>query len=414
VRNLLYLLLIISLPISFPALGAQNLRILLTNDDGFDSPGIIALHKALVEAGHDVYVIAPATQQSGASASVSARGVKVTEHPNQVWAVHGRPADAVRVGLGNIMFNEPPDLVVSGANFGQNTGQDVNISGTVGAAITALRLGVPAIAVSVAIKLEEANRGFPSTASAFSGAARLVTRLIDQAALKDFTAVLNVNYPAELPLDVRGVRWTKLSTHSILGKRYNRQADGSYAPELKGPSPHARAQDAESVLDGFVTLTFLDGDMSVSTQRNQKYLDGHLLDRAYTNEYVVPKPKPRRKKLAPEQSVTSTSTENTLSERKPLELSIKLQEMPESKSRLPIAGVPIDKTHKQTSAPVEHSSSEQIPVQESRTIAATEPRDNPEATDSAEPEALNPNHQTKKKKPESWLRRMFDPSSWRR
>ena len=168
VRYLIFLTLVICLPVN----AAQSLRILLTNDDGFESPGLRALNEALSAAGHDVYVIAPASQQSGASASVTTRGVKVTELPDNVWSVHGRPADAVRVGLGYIMHDYPPDLVVSGANFGQNTGQDVNVSGTFGAAITAHQLGIPAIAVSVEIKPDEMDRGFPSTAGAFGGAAR--------------------------------------------------------------------------------------------------------------------------------------------------------------------------------------------------------------------------------------------------
>ena len=283
-----YLLFVTLLAVALPCLGASNLRILLTNDDGFESRGIVALHKTLTEAGHDVYLIAPASQKSGASASISSRGVAVTAYPNQVWAVHGTPSDAVRVGLGNLMYNNPPDLVASGANLGQNVGRDVNISGTVGAAITALHLGVPAISLSVGLKIEEARTGFPSTIGAFGGAARLLSRVISNMDLADMTAVLNINYPPSLPLDVRGIRWTKLSEHSILGKRYYQQKDGRYAQELTAPHPNARAYDAESVLDGFVTMTFLDGDMSVPTRRNQKYLDQHLLDRSFEPRYRPP------------------------------------------------------------------------------------------------------------------------------
>ncbi len=283
-RYLLYLTLLVSLP----TFGAQNLRILLTNDDGFESPGIKALQQALRRDGHDVFVIAPATQQSGKSAAVTARGVRFTPYQGQIWAVEGTPADAVRLGLGYIMYNNPPDLVVSGANFGQNTGQDVHISGTVGAALTAYRLGVPAIAVSVAIKIDEAERGFPSTIGALSGAARVTARLVRNMSLSDMTAVLNVNYPAALPLDVKGVRWTPLSQHSIIGTRYYRQSDGTYAPELQEPHQHARAYDAESVLDDYVTLTFLDGDTFTPTQRGQRYLARDLLDSSYEPTYQPP------------------------------------------------------------------------------------------------------------------------------
>ena len=108
----LALLILVFMPLASSA--ADSLRILLTNDDGFEAPGIRAMHSALIEAGHDVYLIAPATQQSGAAASITSGGVRITTYEGNVWAVHGRPADAVRVGLGQVMKDNPPDLVVSG------------------------------------------------------------------------------------------------------------------------------------------------------------------------------------------------------------------------------------------------------------------------------------------------------------
>lgn len=419
--TLRYLLCIILL-LPFTSYGAGNLRILLTNDDGYDSPGITSLHKALINAGHTVYLVAPATQQSGASASITARGVKVTTHPDQVWAVHGRPADAVRVGLGYILYNNPPDLVVSGANFGQNTGQDVNISGTVGAAITAFRLGIPAMAVSVGINFEEREQGFPSTIGAFSGAARLVTRLIENMDLDDMTAVLNVNYPAVLPLNVRGVRWSKLSDHSILAKRYNLQKDGSYAPELQGTHPNARMHDAESLINGYVTLTFLDGDMSTPTARSQKYLDQYLLDRSYDPADVEPKvrrkPVPAARPSTPDEVKTTASettaskpTDPILRERKPADTSIKLDDKkpvpttttpatPEQPAEEPIVK-PIVKpvAQKTVPEPAPPEASILIPV------AAESEEDRDQEIETAP---------ATRKKPDSWLRRMFDPGSWKR
>jgi len=423
-----YLLYVTLLAVALPCLGATNLRILLTNDDGFESRGIVALHKKLTEAGHDVYLIAPASQKSGASASVSYRGVAVTTYPNQVWAVHGTPSDAVRVGLGNLMYNNPPDLVVSGANLGQNVGRDVNLSGTVGAAITALHLGVPAIALSVGLKIEEAGTGFPSTIGAFGGAARLLTRLISNMVLADMTAVLNINYPPLLPLDVRGIRWTKLSEHSILSKRYYLQKDGRYAPELRSPHPNARAYDAESVMDGFVTMTFLDGDMSVPTRRSQKYLDQHLLDRSFEPRYRPPTI------VKTQQKPTSTpASTTTLAERKPLAPAIRLNDKDEATD---IIDTPTDTV--------------EIKVPEAEKTEAQQPKvDEPAAPEPSPPPQLQPDfvqaeitefpaeqvadlkveaatelqtptpHPAReqkpgKKKPDSWLRRLFEPSSWRR
>ena len=125
---------------------AESLKILLTNDHGYLSPGIQAMKAALIEAGHTVYLVAPSSNQSGSATSISSTGVRFSSLGKQVWRVEGRPADAVRLGIGHLLREAPPDLVISGINFGQNMGLDVMVSGTMGAAVTASQLGVPAIA----------------------------------------------------------------------------------------------------------------------------------------------------------------------------------------------------------------------------------------------------------------------------
>jgi 5'-nucleotidase len=265
----LALLILVFMPL---ASSADSLRILLTNDDGFEAPGIRAMHSALIKAGHDVYLIAPATQQSGAAASITSGGVRITAHEGNVWAVHGRPADAVRVGLGQVMKDNPPDLVVSGANFGNNTGVDTNISGTVGAAITALQLGYPAIAISVEIKLAERKRGFPGTLTAFPGSGIFLTRLISNLKTLDTVNIINVNYPAISEQDVKGVKWAELSNHSILTTNFNLQEDGRWEPELNTSPDSDPATDAALLANGYITLTLLDGNMSSKPGRAYRKL----------------------------------------------------------------------------------------------------------------------------------------------
>ena len=101
------------------ALAAPSLNILLTNDDGYLAPGIQALRASLLEAGHNVFLIAPATNQSGSGTSITGQGVAYTSHGNQVWSVAGRPADAVRLGIGHILQDNPPDIVLSGIKIGR-------------------------------------------------------------------------------------------------------------------------------------------------------------------------------------------------------------------------------------------------------------------------------------------------------
>ena len=175
----------ISLASIAPAFASDHsLTILLTNDDGYLSPGIRAMRQALLDQGHEVFMVAPAENQSGSSASISPDGITVTDHGLNVWSVDGRPADAVRFGLGQLMADQPPDLVISGINFGQNVGADVMISGTVGAATTAVRLGIPAIAISASIDFKEAGEAFPSTLKAMPKAAAFLAKQLRRSAAR--------------------------------------------------------------------------------------------------------------------------------------------------------------------------------------------------------------------------------------
>jgi 5'-nucleotidase len=133
----------------------RTLRVMVTNDDGVEAPGIDALVEALLdEPDTDVTVVAPAANQSGSGGKTSAapppasNATTMSGYP--AVAVEGFPADAVVHGLTNVV-EEQPDLVISGINSGQNIGPFIEISGTVGAAREAARRGVPALAVSAGL-----------------------------------------------------------------------------------------------------------------------------------------------------------------------------------------------------------------------------------------------------------------------
>ena len=151
--------------------GGEPLRIVLTNDDGFETDNIQALFEALEDAGYDVIMAAPYVGQSGNSAAISflepifptgeeseggllpagSPGVGPTTIAEQQFYVDGSPADSVLYGIdiaAEQIFGGPPDLVVSGPNEGNNLGLVTPHSGTVGATVTALNLGIPAIAFS--------------------------------------------------------------------------------------------------------------------------------------------------------------------------------------------------------------------------------------------------------------------------
>jgi len=174
-------------------------RILLTNDDGIHSDGLIKVEKALHEIG-DVYVVAPAAEMSGASHSLTlARPLRIRQIDERHWTVDGTPTDCVTLALHKILPEEErPHLCVSGINHGGNLGDDATYSGTVAGALEATILGVPGIALSLVAR-EQFN---------FTEAARfavIAVRKILSEGLPDGT-LLNINLP---PGEIKGVRVTR-------------------------------------------------------------------------------------------------------------------------------------------------------------------------------------------------------------
>lgn len=244
-----------------------GLRILLTNDDGWDSPGLQAAADALRAAGHAVTIVAPLAQQSGSGMKVTLGELAVVEQGPGVWSVDGTPADAVGIGLYWIMRDAPPDLVVSGINLGQNLGNNVMLSGTVGAAMMAVQHGVPGIAISAGLHLGEAagEPRFQSTLAAYPGAAALTARLVAMlahnrgAALLPPAQVLNVNYPALPDGKPKGVVWARASTFGGFRMTYDESGPGT----VKSGMAHDIDGQAETIsdtgrfADGYVTLSVL-------------------------------------------------------------------------------------------------------------------------------------------------------------
>ena len=124
-------------------------RVLVTNDDGILAPGIKLLYEAACSVFSDVWVVAPASEQSGKGHSLTLQsGLEVFNTSEKIYSVAGTPTDCMILALNEIMKNSPPDLVLSGVNNGYNLCEDITYSGTIGAAIEATIAGIPAIAFS--------------------------------------------------------------------------------------------------------------------------------------------------------------------------------------------------------------------------------------------------------------------------
>ncbi len=239
------------------------LDVLLTNDDGYDAAGLQALRRALLEEGYSVTVVAPEVNRSGSSVSLTTDAELRwrTVEPG-VIAVDGTPADCTRLAL-TVFRREPPDLVVSGVNFGQNLGAGTVVSGTVGAAVTAAALGTPAIAVSQTVDPNDV-RGTPRYFPAAADAAVAIVRVLEARAdgrLLPPGMVLNVNHPPRVAADVEGVRLTRQGSATLYEVVYTRAGEGRARPTF---APSARSEtvanaDTTAIAEGFVSVTPLDG-----------------------------------------------------------------------------------------------------------------------------------------------------------
>lgn len=127
----------------------KRARVLLSNDDGIDAPGLKTLEEALKPIVGELWVVAPEAEQSATSHSLTLRRPLRIRHVSENrFAVDGTPTDAVLLGVSRIMEDHKPDLVISGINRGANLGEDVTYSGTVAAAMEGALLGIPSIALS--------------------------------------------------------------------------------------------------------------------------------------------------------------------------------------------------------------------------------------------------------------------------
>src|SRR5437868_13224671 len=175
------------------------IRILITNDDGIHSDGLIKLEQGLKEIG-DVYVVAPAAEMSGASHSLTlARPLRIRQIDERHWTVDGTPTDCVTLALNRILPPEElPDICASGINHGPNLGDDATYSGTVAGALESTILGVPGLAFSL---VSTRSHDFSQS---MKYAREITERAIANGLPKQ--TLLNVNIPKGEP---KGIRITK-------------------------------------------------------------------------------------------------------------------------------------------------------------------------------------------------------------
>jgi 5'-nucleotidase len=177
------------------------MRILLTNDDGIDSPGLHALRQIAGELSKDVWVVAPETNQSGASHSLSLHEpLRMREIDERAFAVRGTPTDSVIMGVRHVLKGQLPDLILSGVNRGANMAEDVTYSGTIAGAFEGTILGVRSMALSLAYGVDGVKSLKWQTPIAH--ASGLIRKLL--AVEWAPFSLININFPDREPDQVEG------------------------------------------------------------------------------------------------------------------------------------------------------------------------------------------------------------------
>jgi 5'-nucleotidase len=234
------------------------MKILLSNDDGYQAPGIVALHEAIKDLG-DVEVVAPEHNNSAKSNALTLHSpLYVHQAGNGFRYVNGTPADCVHVALTGLLGYRP-DLVVSGINNGANMGDDTIYSGTVGAAMEGYLFGIPAIAFS------QTQKGWAHLDDAARMARELVQRMLAKAAT-DKPWLLNVNIPNLPYADLKPFKVCRLGRRHAAEKVISQTSPhGETMYWIGGAGPakdDADGTDFHATTQGHVSITPLKVDLT--------------------------------------------------------------------------------------------------------------------------------------------------------
>lgn len=247
------------------------MNILLTNDDGYNAPGITILAEELKKNGHNVIIAAPLEQQSAKSHSISLfKPMQIIEKASKQYAISGTPADCM-ILASQLLVNESIDLVISGINAGQNMGEDVLYSGTVAAAIEAMFLGYKAIAISLASYKDQK----------FITAARYLCEMLTSGVYNEIKEkeILNINVPNLDYSEIKGIKVTCIGHRTYYNfVRKEKDVNGETIYFIGGDEPHwteIENSDANAVKNGYISVSPISPDFTKidSFERLNNWID---------------------------------------------------------------------------------------------------------------------------------------------
>jgi 5'-nucleotidase len=248
------------------------MRILITNDDGINAAGLAVLEKiaqAVAGPAGEVWTVAPAFEQSGVGHCISySHPTLISELGPRRFATEGSPADCVLAGLYHVMKDARPDLVLSGVNRGNNAGENVLYSGTIGAAMEAALQGVKAVALSQFMGPGNARLDDPYEAAVAHGTA-LIRSLLDHGLWDeaDYRIFYNINFPPVAAAEVKGTRVTHqgFRRYSAFSLEPHLSPTGRQFLWIKGGEqgrPTLPGSDVTANVEGYISVTPLRADLT--------------------------------------------------------------------------------------------------------------------------------------------------------
>ncbi len=244
-------------------------RILISNDDGINAPGLAILERIARSLSDDVWVVAPDAEQSGAGHSLTlTKPLRMRKIEEKRWAVSGTPTDCVMLAVNKIMPDDLPTLILSGINRGGNLAEDVTYSGTVSVAMEGTLVGIPSIALSQCIRPGERTKWETSE----KYAPNVIKELIE--AGWPANVLMNVNFPAFPAKEIEGVKVTEQGRREMVGVGIEERVDPrgfkyywlGLGREVGTPGQQT---DVKSVRAKYISVTPIKMDMTDHQAREQ-------------------------------------------------------------------------------------------------------------------------------------------------
>ena len=240
------------------------MRILITNDDGIEAPGLTALKDIALSLSDEVWTVAPENNHSGAGHSLSLRDpLRMRQIDERTFAVSGTPTDCVIMAARRIMYDRRPDLILSGVNQGQNVAEDVTYSGTIAAAFEGTLVGVRSIALSQSVGFREGRT--PEWETSRQHAPEIIKKLLAQEWLPK--TLISINFPDCAPDDVEGIKVTKQGRRDQSTLTIDERLDSwgqayywlGFGRKLSNPPGDV---DLWAIYNGYISVTPLSMDLT--------------------------------------------------------------------------------------------------------------------------------------------------------